>query len=283
MVAIDAARLRRGFLWLMVGSLAVSALLGIVAVVFPNLGPTTEILLTTLLFGAFAIVALACAGVIERGRLRWLMWGGIASSAVALCGWLALVWFPIRWQYHEPIARSMFLFTTIGLFTALTGLVALPRFERPAARMVRSGTVAAMAIVALLANLGVSDAVPAWAGDEVYVRGLSVFSILAAAGIVGVPVIWKIQSLRKGEEAMPTLGSGRVEVRLACPKCGREQAHKAGGSRCAGCGLKFRIEVAEPVCACGYQLYGITGERCPECGREIAEEDRWVGAVVGEG
>jgi rRNA maturation protein Nop10 len=37
------------------------------------------------------------------------------------------------------------------------------------------------------------------------------------------------------------------------------------------------VEVEEPRCACGYLLYQLAGDTCPECGRAVAAEDRWSG------
>ncbi|MFG0251941.1 MAG: hypothetical protein ACF8NJ_03610, partial [Phycisphaerales bacterium JB038] len=56
-------------------------------------------------------------------------------------------------------------------------------------------------------------------------------------------------------------------------------AHMAnmGTSHCQSCGLRIYLEVEEPRCACGYLLYQLQGDRCPECGRLIPWKDRWAG------
>ena len=43
-----------------------------------------------------------------------------------------------------------------------------------------------------------------------------------------------------------------------------------GRSACCKCGLKFSIEVEEEHCAkCGYSLYKVNSNTCPECGKAI--------------
>ena len=49
-----------------------------------------------------------------------------------------------------------------------------------------------------------------------------------------------------------------------------------GHAKCGSCGLRIRITVEEPRCSCGYLLYRLEGDTCPECGREIPEQDRWA-------
>ncbi|MCL2639713.1 MAG: hypothetical protein FWD53_02600 [Phycisphaerales bacterium] len=56
-------------------------------------------------------------------------------------------------------------------------------------------------------------------------------------------------------------------VHLQCPRCKTFQDVSEGESVCHVCNLRFKFEVEEPVCAkCGYNLYNLTGSRCPECG-----------------
>ena len=52
-----------------------------------------------------------------------------------------------------------------------------------------------------------------------------------------------------------------------------------GPARCAECGLHITISVEEPRCTCGYLLYHLESDQCPECGRTIDEADRWADAA----
>jgi rRNA maturation protein Nop10 len=61
-----------------------------------------------------------------------------------------------------------------------------------------------------------------------------------------------------------------ADVTLLCPRCGKKQQVPVGQSECSGCRLRIRVQIEEPRCAqCGYLLYGLTSDRCPECGTAI--------------
>ncbi len=61
-----------------------------------------------------------------------------------------------------------------------------------------------------------------------------------------------------------------MQLTIFCPRCRRKQTNPVGRSNCVNCGLRFDLRVEEPRCAdCGYLLWGVTAERCPECGKAI--------------
>jgi hypothetical protein len=73
----------------------------------------------------------------------------------------------------------------------------------------------------------------------------------------------------------------RIALLLTCPRCSFTQALTTGLVHCAKCRGALVIEVEEPRCACGYLLYRLQGETCPECGRAI-EPQRWWMASQGQ-
>ncbi len=95
---MDFAQLRTWFLWSMIGSLSLTALIGAAVVIFPHWGPEEEILGSTLVFGLFSLVALMCAAAIEKGRLVSLMWSGMGAATVGMICWMVLIW---RWRYID--------------------------------------------------------------------------------------------------------------------------------------------------------------------------------------
>jgi hypothetical protein len=265
-------RLSKVFLWSMVAALGLDALLGIAAILFPRYGPDEELLASAALFAAFCLVALLCAIVLEKRRLAILMWTGIACSAAALALWLALIWldswFEVRWEAR--IVRSGFTFTTAAVLIGQCGLLALLRLDQKWARAVRVATFATSASLGGLIVLFVWLSDAWWMDEDVMIRIIGVAAILTACGTVVTPILWKVQRVRPlmPAESVPS----RVQVSLTCPRCGRTQSLAAGRAACAGCGLRIEINVEEPRCACGYLLHALQGDRCPECGREIAAD-----------
>ncbi|MCH8153454.1 MAG: hypothetical protein IH830_13905 [Planctomycetes bacterium] len=268
-------RLRKAFLWSMIVSLALAALLGISALILPRwYRYDEEILLSTVLFGAYSLVALICASVLEKRRFVALMWTGLAAAGAALAGWLLLTWFHAAFHSRAEmrVARIAGTFTIITVLLGQSGLLTLPRFDHPWAGGVRWMTIG---VSSLLAATGIALVWFGWIAQHIDEwRVLGVLGILAACGTVVTPILWKVQAARRAESA-DTIPR-RLQLQVTCPRCQSQQQLRTGPAKCAQCGLRITIAVEEPRCACGYLLYRLESNRCPECGREIAEADRWA-------
>jgi hypothetical protein len=280
-------KLRTTFLWAMIISLSAAALIGIAVLLLPDLGPTEEILASTALFSAFSLVALCCAIVIEKRRLTPIMWTGIAAGAAALLAWLCLVWFhqTMAGDWDERVARGAGVLTIIACWCAYCGLMALPRPSHPIARGVQWGSIGIWAFLALIWILALcwetwlEHLVESLLGEDLALRLMGVLLILGACGTVVTPILWRVQALRAAasRESVPV----ELRMQIVCPRCRTRQELLTGRSRCRECGLRIRITVEEPRCACGYLLYRLEGDTCPECGRQVPERDRWA-AVASE-
>ena len=140
----------------------------------------------------------------------------------------------------------------------------------PRARIIRRVTIGlATALAVFFDIVVVGEVLQDWAG-----RLLGVLAILTACGTVVTPTLALIEYLgrRASSETMPS----HVVVSLTCPRCRTPQQVHLGPSKCESCGLRINLETEEPRCTCGYLLYRLSGEVCPECGRLIAQEDRWA-------
>ena len=271
-------RMRAAFLWSMIVSLSLAALLGIAALLLPRYGPEEEILGSTGVFASFSLVALMCAVVLERRRLAPLMWAGVASSWSATIAWLVLIWFegPLPSSGVERVAQTGGTFTVLACGAALVGLLSLPRFDQRPPSIVRWTTVGVSAAlgVQIFCMIWWFDWIERFIDNEILARGMGVLSILTACGSVITPIQWKVQAVRRA-------GSGdsaplKVKVGIECPRCHAKQSLVTGPARCTECGLRITIDVEEPRCACGYLLYHLESDRCPECGRAVDEADRWA-------
>jgi len=276
-------RLRTTFLWSMIGSLSLAALLGIVALLLPDLiGKDEQILLSTLLFAIYSLLALCCAIVAEKRRLVTLMWIGIGSSVISLLIWLVLIWLESNWSFRvrENITQAGGTFTTVAVVIALSGLLVLPRLDGFAANNLRRITIGVSVL------LGVYIVILLWGhdwvfdhiDDELVFRLMGVLGILSACGTVVTPIVWKVQSIRRASvgESLPM----HIRVEIVCPRCKTHQQLLAGPGKCENCKLRIKIILEEPRCQCGYQLYHLKSNNCPECGKEVPESDRWAAIPV---
>ncbi|MHC4415732.1 MAG: hypothetical protein ACYS0G_10645 [Planctomycetota bacterium] len=280
-------RLRTTFLWTMIVSLVLAALLGIVTLLLPTrYGPHEEILGSTALFGAFSLMALMCATVLEKRRLVPLMWVGISAAALALVTWLALLWFerPMTWRVERFVARTGGTFTVASVLLAQTGLLALPRFDRLSEGGVRRATIGVSILLGavIVALIWWFDPIEDLIDENAIFRILGVLCILTACGTIVTPILWKVQVVRRAHsaESIPR----KLEVRVACPRCRTEQTMITGPSKCGHCGLRMTIHVEEPRCACGYLLYQLESDRCRGAGakgrRKAKRGRQTMGAVV---
>ncbi len=270
--------LRKVFLWSMIASLALAALLGIAALVLPRYGPDEEVLVSTVAFTCFSIVALICATVLERRRAVVFMWAGLGSAVVALLVWLTLIWFDtfLDWRTERVVVQVAGMFTIGALLAAQSGLLALPRFDHVRDDVVRRWTIGVSVLLATYAVILIwwFDQIERVINGDILGRAIGVISIIAACGTVVTPILWKVQSVRRSGTGESI--SLKVEVRIVCPRCHHEQALKPGKRACSKCSLRISIELEEPRCACGYLLHRLENDRCPECGRAVEQRDRWA-------
>jgi hypothetical protein len=266
-------KLRTIFLWSLIISLSLAAAIGVVAILMPGFGRTQErILVTSLIVGGFSLPALSCSIVLGRRRFVALMWVGIASAFAAAALWAVVTWWD-AWiwsnNWDELVIKSAITFTMATVWIMHCGLFRLLRLDRPAHRPVRAATVALVAVLgALLLYVFWWEDYDEWSG-----RTAGVLAILSTCGTIVTPILALLELIarRAGRESIPS----RVKLAVRCPRCGAEQVLAAGSASCAGCGLRILIDIEEPRCACGYLLYRLEGEVCPECGRSIPSGERW--------
>ena len=102
--------------------------------------------------------------------------------------------------------------------------------------------------------------------EEIGFRLIGVLAIIDVCGTLAIPILQRISAIHVRENIVTT----QLTLSLTCPRCTRAQQVPVGRSKCAGCGLKFNIEVEEEHCSkCGYSLYQLQSSTCPECGTPI--------------
>ncbi|MDY7107466.1 MAG: hypothetical protein SYC29_02410 [Planctomycetota bacterium] len=266
---------------LLVGGLTLAAGVGIRMLIEGRMDDARyDLVSAAIVTVAFSAIALMSAYVAHRRRLLPLMLTGIASSLVACVLWIIVIYgrhlAPDR---YAIIVQCGSMFTLLAFATSWTGLLALAR-----ARSTWLGVFRLLLIGASWVWCG-AVALMIWVGpilqranEQLLMVTFSILGflgpLLLLAGFAFSAVVRADERRRKRRRDTIPAGIG---ITMTCPRCGTEQAFRAGAARCAACGFAMLIEIEEPRCECGYPLYRLQGNVCPECGRAIPEADRWTG------
>jgi hypothetical protein len=182
--------LRRLFLYLLIGSIGLSALIGIGVLLFGNFGSIeVRVLFTTLTVTVTSIFGLACGAYLETGRGKYLPITGIALSIIA-----ALMCFLIIWDVlddSEVFIKSFLTATMIAAACSHLSLLSLARLDKKFSWT----RIAAVTCVVLLCTilLYILWFEPQGESDIIY-RILGVLGILVASITVVTPVLHKLSS-----------------------------------------------------------------------------------------
>ena len=181
---------KRFFLFLLIGSVAVSALVGIGVLLFGNFGLIeVRILMTTLTVTITSILGLACGAYLESGRAKYLPWAGIVFSVIA-----ALMSFFIIWDVLDDDDVFIKSFLTATILAAAFSHFSLISLARLDSRFAWTRTAAALCIAPLCAILlYIIWFEPEGDSDIVY-RVLGVLAILVASITVITPVLHRLSS-----------------------------------------------------------------------------------------
>lgn len=232
---------RRTALRAFIGSIAVSTMLGIWALLAGGFGELqVKVLLSSLSVSAGSLCAMGGAAAIEARSER-----GLGVPAIALSGLsLALVLIGI---WAEADAEAYWKFTATACFFAAafahTSLLGLARFK-PVHRWLST------AMLWLVLGLAGYGAVLLWseASEEAAYRFLGVLSILVAAGTLATPVVHRLDAApaptgATNNVAPLPLGTSTREVSMLCPTCSVNFQHSLGPVQCPQCGAQFQLQM----------------------------------------
>ncbi len=229
---------------LFIASVAVNAVLGILALLSGDFGDLEgRILATSFLVSALMLGVLVHVPAIGRRALWPVPLVGAVAAVLGLALVIVLVWVD---PAEGPWVRIAGSFLVVAAGAALAANLALIGLARRYG-MVRSATIAciaALVVLILFAIWGNPD------GDW-FPRIVGVVSILVAAGTLLIPALARFAP--PGDEPPEADSAAGVEVDEAavrfCPSCGQSLPTRPLGSAttCTRCGLTF--EVLEAVTA----------------------------------
>lgn len=267
---------KKHILWTFLTFVALAMITGIAAVVLPNGWIDDEVLITIFIVGAYSLGGILILGAAPKhGQLFWTLRICAASLALSMSIFIAFVWLDsvlnYRWSPYFYKPGSIFLI--IGCAAAHRLIIVPLKVPLLAFRIIkRTALISAMILVAIVTFGIIFDGFGSL--DELFVRLMAIASIFVAGATIAAGAI-AIFAPKPGEDEQGTL-SASIPISLQCPRCDCTiNAHSNKDARCPTCKLKVRIQIEEPRCLCGYLLYQLNTDTCPECGKPIPESEQW--------
>ncbi len=268
---------RQIVLWGFLGFVGLAMVAGAIAVLFPRTRVSDEILFSLILIGLYALGVML---VMTFGsKMPWTRLGCILGLVVSLVFFLIGIWFDraMGWRLENMIYVSGAIALTIGCGLVHRLFIWPIKPSKIGAVVLKwSAVVFAVFTTGVVLYGFIADGFGYW--GRVHIRTVGISSILTAGTTIATVAIaiFRPKLLIDGPGMLAT----SMPVLVTCPRCQSGVEVKSNReSRCGGCRLKIRVEVEEPRCGCGYLLYELESDVCPECGKAVADEDRWTRTV----
>lgn len=181
--------IKKLFLYLTITSVALSALIGIIVILFGNFGELeTKVLLTTLTVTVVSILGLACGAYYESGRGRFLPLAGIGFALITCILWLIFIWYKVE-APNELFMKVTMSATLLAAACAHLSLLSLARLENRFRWVKVAASLLVWVTTALIVFL-------IWAEPDAYEdligRTLGVLGILIASVTILTPVLHRL-------------------------------------------------------------------------------------------
>ncbi len=211
-----------------------------------------------MIFTLYALPAVVCLVGQGQDRRHW-RWLGVAASVIGFAV-AAYHLFAEHSEVGEDVAAVAF---SLAFVIAHANVVLRARI-RPSQRWL--GYLAVAATTATAAVLDVLIIADDLHSDELLARMAGAAGIVAGCATLAVVVLAR---LNRGVDVEPGTFEA-IDITVICPRCRKKQTLPLGDARCINCDLRIHTRVEEPRCPqCGYLLYKLTSDACPECGAAI--------------
>lgn len=247
----------RFFLICFLGSLVLDLVATVLGLIPGRSDLDEKVAVTAILSSSCTLAAFGAATALERRHCSGLATAAVALVVITYGATLPAIWIPALENSGSYLLACGYVAVVAGLATHLS-LVSM----RKHGLSLRWFQILAMSIAFLLAVTIVSYMFvqPSYPASIEWEMGLILLVFACICTTLAVPVL---RALRRKQAAEST----ELNLTVVCPRCNLQQKLPDGDSCCAGCKLRFKIEIEEPRCLkCGYLLYKLTDNRCPECG-----------------
>lgn len=229
---------KRIALWFLIASVAVSAVIGIIALLSGTFGRIqAQIILTTLTISAASICALASGALWESGRGKLFPLAGILLAIVSACLFISGIWF-------ESQSEAFWKFSTaVGLLAAATAHACLLFLATLAPRFAWS-RIAAIASVYLLA-IQLTYVIYYTPKNDSFFRILGVNGIVAASLTILIPVFHRLSrgDLSGSRPSKPAAAD--LYPTISCPRCGVSLPNSPAENKCSQCNCTFVVTILD--------------------------------------
>jgi hypothetical protein len=267
---------KKYILWTFLAFVALAMLTGIAAVILPRGWVDEEVMITILIVGAYSLgglIVVILGGIKGSGgrTQRWTLRVSTAALVISMGLFITGIW--VGWRWDQYFLKPGAVALSFGL-TFVHRLVVCPlRCTLPVFRLCKLIALTTGAITGFIVCAAfITDGFGFY--NEIMFRILAISAIVCAGTTIATGAL-AFFAPKPGDDEQGTLASS-IPIDITCPRCNTTiNAHSNKDSRCPTCKLHVRIEIKEPRCACGYLLYQLQSDSCPECGKPIPATDQW--------
>lgn len=215
---------KKFFLYLLIASVAVSALFGIGVLILGDFGEfETRVLLTALIVTTTSILGLACGASLDAREGFVIPIAGVVTAIISAALWMIMLWSRFD-PSAEVFVHSVMSATLLAAACALVSLLSLADLDRRFAWARMIGYVAIWTLTAIILWILWADIDPS---DSWLARTMGVISIIIGAVTVTTPIFHKLSSTERTVETIDA-EIARLRAKIAELEILRNSADQAG-------------------------------------------------------
>jgi len=213
----------------------------------------------------YGVGSLCCMLLINVGmgdRRHFFRWPGITVGFASIVLFIIAVWNDADSEFFARLGAAALSVCAALAYINLI-LMSKLRGNQQWLKWLTIGFTLISGICFAAAALTFDDGSP----TEVLLRAAAAAGITALCGSIAL-IVLTVLNQRVDAPMIPSVEMTHIHLR--CPRCESDQHALIGDAVCTNCQLQIFTRVTEPQCpACGYNLYKLTSNRCPECGADV--------------